>query len=90
MVTSVSKAAKKHKNDPNKTPLRNARESRRLTVKEVADVVGTDQGALSRIERQKQVCNLTIAEALTKFFANEKLTENHILYPQRYMAKKAK
>ena len=88
MATSVTKAKKKYRNDPNKTPLRNARESRELTVNEVANLVGTDQGALSRIERQKQVCNLALAERLADFFYAEKLTENHILYPQRYMSSK--
>ncbi len=88
-MSNVARPKRKYKNDTTKTPLRNARESRELTVKEVADVCGTDQGALSRIERQKQVCNLELAEKLAKFFITNGLTENHILYPQRYMTKKA-
>lgn len=87
-MPNVARPIRKFKNDPLKTPLRNARESRNLTVKEVADVCGTDQGALSRIERQKQVCNLELAEKLAKFFITNGLTEAHILYPQRFMSKK--
>jgi transcriptional regulator with XRE-family HTH domain len=50
-----------------KTPAQRLREKRGLTLKEVADAVGTDTGNLSRIEsgRQKSV---ELAEKLVKFY----------------------
>lgn len=66
-----------------KTPLRQARESRGLTLKEVANGVAMDPGNLSRVERGEQVPSKEIVEALAKFFDNN-VTELEIIYPERF------
>ena len=67
-----------------KTPLRIARESRNLTLVEVARVVNIDAGNLSRIERGAQTPSLPVAERLVAFFAPV-LTEVQVLYPSRFI-----
>lgn len=67
-----------------KSPLRQARERRGLTLKEVADHVAVDQGNLSRIERGEQTPSKDLVESLSKFFGHE-VTELQIIYPERYV-----
>ncbi len=82
-----TKAKKRYKYDLAKTPLRNARESRGMTAKEVADICEIDPGNLSRIERQRQKASTETAEALAALFRDQGLTETHVLYPDRFMKK---
>jgi transcriptional regulator with XRE-family HTH domain len=76
------------------TPLRNARTRRGWTLTEVSArllAIGadsTDTGNLSRIERGEQRASTTLAENLCLVFEGE-LSELHILYPERYMARSA-
>lgn len=67
-----------------KSPLRQARERRGLTLKAVADGVAMDQGNLSRVERGEQTPSKDLAESLSNFFGHE-VTEMQILYPERYV-----
>lgn len=66
------------------TPLRMAREQRRLTIQQVATSVGIDPGNLSRIERGKQVPSKDLAEKLCQVFGGE-VTETQIIYPERFV-----
>lgn len=66
-----------------KSPLRLARERRRLTLKQVADAVAMDPGNLSRVERGEQVPSKELLAALVKFFGNL-VTELQIIYPERF------
>lgn len=66
-----------------KTPLKVLRESRRQTLQQVAESVGTDAGNLSRIENARQRASLELAEKLARHFDGE-LSEMQILYPSRF------
>ena len=59
-------------------PIRQARADRGLTLRNVADVVGTDPGNLSRIERGEQSPSLELARDLADFYG---LPVEQILYP---------
>ncbi len=59
-------------------PIRQARADRGLTLRDVADVVGTDPGNLSRIERGEQSPGLELARSLSEFY---ELPVEQILYP---------
>lgn len=72
-----------------KTPLRLAREARNLTLKQVADAVGTDGGNLSRVERGTQTPSKELTEALVKFYGVKNLSEVQILFPERFTAQAA-
>lgn len=64
-------------------PIRQARIDRGLTLKQVADVVGTDPGNLSRIERGEQFPGRDLARALADHLG---LTVEQVLYPDRESA----
>ena len=66
------------------TPLRIARKEAGLTLKAVVDSVGGDTGNLSRLERAKQKATPDLAARLALFF-KRKITEEQILYPERFM-----
>ena len=59
-------------------PIRQARSDRGLTLRKVADAVGTDPGNLSRIERGEQSPGLELARGLSEFYG---LPVEQILYP---------
>ncbi len=67
------------------TPLRMARESRGLTIQQVATSVGIDPGNLSRIERGKQVPSKDLAERLSQVFGGQ-VSETQIIYPERFVS----
>ncbi|MDR5775931.1 MULTISPECIES: helix-turn-helix transcriptional regulator [unclassified Caballeronia] len=66
-----------------KSPLRQARERRGMTIARVASVIGIDPSNLSRVERGCQVPSFDVAERLAKFFDGE-VPEMQILYPHRH------
>ncbi len=68
------------------TPLRAIRIERKLSLSDVAAAIGFDTGNLSRIERNIQQASPGIAEALANYFDRE-ITEEHILYPERFQLK---
>lgn len=53
---------------PVDTLLTTMRKSRGLSLKDLADVVGTDRTNLSRVERGVQIPNRPLARALFKFY----------------------
>lgn len=75
------------------TPLLEARLASGLTQKQLADVLGIDQGHLSRIERNQCQPKPDLAATIVVKFGGV-LDELMVIYPERYMvtvkAKKAK
>lgn len=67
------------------TPLYTVRKARALSLRQVADQVGSDTGNLSRIENGKQLPSPDLAEKLARLFAPQGLTELQLFYPQRYL-----
>ena len=72
----------RHKRTFSGIPIRCLRRERKLTLEQVAIVVGTDTGNLSRIERGQQVCGPELAERIARFY---RVPETMVLYPDRYM-----
>lgn len=68
-----------------KTPLRKAREKKGITLGDLAKLVDSDVGNLSRIERGRQIPNSDLAAKICAAFPDSELTELHLIYPQRYM-----
>lgn len=66
-----------------KSPLREAREKRGMTLNALAKKVGSDVGNLSRIERGVQVPNSVLAERICKEFDGD-VNELQLIYPERY------
>lgn len=66
-----------------KTPLRIAREKREMTLQELAVIVDSDVGNLSRIERGVQVPSRDLAADICKHFDGE-ITELQLIYPERF------
>jgi len=69
------------------SPLKLARLGRKLTLEQVAELVGSDSGNISRIERAKQVPNRDLAAKLVELFREDGLTEVHLFYPERFETK---
>ena len=67
-------------------PILVLRRERQLTLEQVAQVVGTNNGNLSRIERGIQRAGPDLAERIAKFY---RVPELVVLYPERYMTDKA-
>ncbi|MCY1516242.1 Helix-turn-helix domain protein [compost metagenome] len=65
------------------TPLRRAREQRKLTIQQVAVSVDIDPGNLSRIERGIQVPSKALAEKLSQAYGGA-VSETEIIYPERF------
>jgi len=66
-----------------KSPLRQAREKRGITLNVLAKKVGSDVGNLSRIERGVQTPNAQLAERICREFDGE-VSELQLIYPARY------
>ena len=66
------------------TPLKEAREKRGLTQREVATAVHIDPTFYGRLENMKAGASTDVAAALARFFGHE-ITEMQILYPERYV-----
>ena len=69
------------------SPLKLARLGRKLTLEQVAELVGSDSGNISRIERAKQIPNRDLAAKLVYLFREDVLTEVHLFYPERFETK---
>jgi len=74
------------------TPLRKARLAKGWSLEDLGrklESAGTsiDTGNLSRVERGKQRASLGLAASLASVFGKRSLTELHVLYPERYMAR---
>lgn len=66
-----------------KSPLRQAREKRSMTLHALATLVGSDVGNMSRIERGVQIPSSDLAAKICLQFDGE-LNELHLIYPERY------
>lgn len=66
-----------------KTPLRQAREKKGLTLHALAVRVNSDVGNLSRIERGVQIPSSDLAAKIVEQFDGE-INELHLIYPERY------
>lgn len=66
-----------------KSPLRQLRQRRQLTIAQVCAATGLDPGNLSRIERGVQIPSKENTEKLVRFFEHE-VTELQIFYPERF------
>lgn len=66
------------------SPLRRLRLSRGLSLRDVANAVGADDSSISRIETGKQKPSPELAQRIVEYFGSRRLTELHILYPERY------
>ena len=69
------------------SPLKVARLERKLTLEQVAELVGSDSGNISRIERAKQIPSRDLAAKLVELFKENGLTEVPLFYPERFEAK---
>lgn len=67
-----------------KPPLRIAREKRDMTLQDLAQLVESDVGNLSRIERGVQIPSRELAEKICNQFPGE-ITEIQLIYPERFM-----
>jgi transcriptional regulator with XRE-family HTH domain len=67
-----------------KTPLRKARDAKQLTLGDLAKLVDSDVGNLSRIERGRQIPSSELAAKICGVFPDSGLTELHLIYPERY------
>jgi len=56
-------------------------------LEQVAELVGSDSGNISRIERAKQIPNRDLAAKLVELFREDGLTEVHLFYPERFETK---
>ncbi|WP_258129214.1 helix-turn-helix domain-containing protein [Achromobacter anxifer] len=65
------------------TPLRRAREQRKLTIQQLATAADMDPGNLSRIERGIQVPSKGLAEKLSQALDGA-VSEIEIIYPERF------
>jgi len=70
------------------TPLKRIRIKRELSIYEVADGVKCSASTVSRVERGDQGVSPDMAARISKFFG-EGITEQEILYPERYVDQQA-
>lgn len=70
------------------TPLKRLRIARGVTLDEIAKVIKRNNGTISRIERAESQASPDTAALIVAFF-NGAITELEILYPERYMDRRA-
>lgn len=68
-----------------KTPLKQARAAKKMTLERVASLINSDAGNLSRIENGKQIPSKDLLSKLVMFYNDEGITEIHIIYPERFI-----
>ena len=68
-----------------KTPLRKARLDSGMTLPELATKAGISKGQLSQIETGKGHTTAQTAARLAEALGRERVTEEQILYPERFM-----
>lgn len=70
------------------TPLKKIRKIRKLSIYEVAKGAECSASNISRIERGDQGASPELAERISNFFSGA-ITEQEILYPDRFVDKQA-
>lgn len=71
------------------TPLMFVRKHAGQSIGEVARALAVTPTHISKVERAKGRCSPELAEKLVKHFGSNQITEEQILYPDRYMANQA-
>lgn len=71
----------------NQTPLLQARlrDDRKLSQRAVAEAIEVDQSYYCKVETGRKQPSPAVAERIAKFFGYQ-LTEEMVLYPQRFMS----
>jgi transcriptional regulator with XRE-family HTH domain len=69
------------------TPLRAIRKERKVSIYAVAEAAACSPTTVSRVERGVQNASSDMAERLAKYFDGG-ITEEQILYPERFKNKK--
>ena len=69
--------------------LREVRVQAGLTLRQVSDGTGVKVPNLSLIERGLMGVTPRVAERLASFFGRDRITEEHLLYPERFKEVKA-
>ena len=68
---------------PAVTPLKKLREARKIRQSDVAEAVGIDQGALSKIEAGAHAPRKETALALAKYFGSA-ISLEQIIFPEKF------
>lgn len=71
------------------TPLKEARAKKKLSIRALADAVGVSAPHISNIETMKVGVSAELAERLVEALGRDSITEEQILYPERFMTEKA-
>ena len=66
------------------TPLRVVRKQKRLTQQELALAVDVTQAHISAVENGVDRASAELAEKLVAVFGRQMITEEEILYPERF------
>ncbi|MDR1994196.1 helix-turn-helix transcriptional regulator [Azonexus sp.] len=69
-------------------PLRAARKRGKLTQRELASLVGVTQAHISAVENRVDRASAELAEKLVKAIGRHAISEEEILYPERFEAPK--
>lgn len=67
-------------------PLKSARKRLGKTQADLADAAGVSQAHISALEIMKERASPALAEKLVELLGRANITEEQILYPDRYMA----
>lgn len=67
------------------TPLKLIRKKRGKTQEDVANAVGVSQAHISSLEANKERASPDLAEKLAEYLGRDLITEEQILYPERFM-----
>lgn len=66
------------------TPMYYARKRKKISQRDLGELVGITAANISRVEKGAQVPSLDVAERLARFL---RISELHIFYPERYKGK---
>lgn len=70
------------------TPLQIARKEKKLSLRALATVAGTTAAHLCNLENMKARASAEMAEKLVAELGRDLITEEQILYPERFISKK--
>lgn len=72
------------------TPLRIARKKKKLTQQQLAQSVGVSQAHISMVESGVDRASAKLAEKLVTVIGRQWITEEKILYPERFVGQEEK
>ena len=70
-------------------PLQIARRKKKLSLRALAEAAGTTAAHICNLENMKVRASAEMAEKLAAALGGELITEEQILYPERFIGKKA-